>query len=98
MCESAVAMSLADVFIAEKERNHEKEKAIVVFSGGQDSTTCLLWALKEFEEVETVTFHYNQRHSQEIEVAKSIAEKLGVKTICLICHFKSACTECPDKK
>lgn len=35
--------------------------------------------LKEFEEVETVTFHYNQRHSQEIEVAKSIAEKLGVK-------------------
>lgn len=57
----------------------KKEKAIVVFSGGQDSTTCLLWALKEFEEVETVTFHYNQRHSQEIEVAKSIAEKLGVK-------------------
>lgn len=51
----------------------------MVFSGGQDSTTCLLWALQNFEEVETVTFHYNQRHQEEIDVAKSIAEKLGVK-------------------
>ncbi|MFF0882934.1 7-cyano-7-deazaguanine synthase, partial [Bacillus velezensis] len=57
----------------------KKEKAVVVFSGGQDSTTCLLWALQNFEEVETVTFHYNQRHQEEIDVAKSIAEKLGVK-------------------
>ncbi|MDA1475787.1 7-cyano-7-deazaguanine synthase QueC [Bacillus changyiensis] len=57
----------------------KQEKAIVVFSGGQDSTTCLLWALKQFHEVEAVTFQYNQRHIQEIEAAKKIAGKLGVK-------------------
>ncbi len=61
----------------------EKEKAVVVFSGGQDSTTCLLWALKQFDEVETVTFNYNQRHQKEIEVAQSVAEKLGVKNTVL---------------
>jgi 7-cyano-7-deazaguanine synthase len=56
----------------------KKEKAIVVFSGGQDSTTCLFWALKQFDEVEAVTFDYNQRHRLEIEVAASIAKELGV--------------------
>ncbi|MDQ0229484.1 7-cyano-7-deazaguanine synthase QueC [Metabacillus malikii] len=54
------------------------EKAIVVFSGGQDSTTCLFWALKQFKEVVAVTFDYNQRHSLEIDVAKSIANEIGV--------------------
>jgi 7-cyano-7-deazaguanine synthase len=56
----------------------KKEKAVVVFSGGQDSTTCLFWALKQFDEVEAVTFDYNQRHRLEIEVAASIAKELGV--------------------
>src|SRR5690625_4913215 len=55
------------------------EKAIVVFSGGQDSTTCLLWALEEFDEVEAVTFLYGQRHELEVEYAKEIAKELGVK-------------------
>jgi 7-cyano-7-deazaguanine synthase len=55
------------------------EKAVVVFSGGQDSTTCLLWALAEFEEVETVTFLYGQRHELEVDYAKKIAKDLGVK-------------------
>lgn len=55
------------------------EKAVVVFSGGQDSTTCLLWALEEFDEVETVTFLYGQRHELEVEYAKKIAQDLGVK-------------------
>ncbi|SEN87391.1 7-cyano-7-deazaguanine synthase [Amphibacillus marinus] len=54
-------------------------KAIVVFSGGQDSTTCLFWALKQFNEVEVVTFDYNQRHQEEIKVAQEIADELGVK-------------------
>ncbi|AOV07329.1 7-cyano-7-deazaguanine synthase QueC [Sporosarcina ureilytica] len=55
------------------------EKAVVVFSGGQDSTTCLLWALEEFDEVETVTFLYGQRHELEVDCAKKIADDLGVK-------------------
>jgi 7-cyano-7-deazaguanine synthase len=55
------------------------EKAIVVFSGGQDSTTCLLWALEEFEKIETVTFLYGQRHKAEVEQAKKIAKDLDVQ-------------------
>ena len=55
------------------------EKAIVVFSGGQDSTTCLFYAKKHFKEVELVTFNYGQRHDTEIEVAKQIAQDQGMK-------------------
>ncbi|MBS8264252.1 7-cyano-7-deazaguanine synthase QueC [Mesobacillus boroniphilus] len=56
----------------------KKEKAVVVFSGGQDSTTCLFWAMKEFAEVEAVTFDYNQRHKTEIDCAKEITKELGI--------------------
>ncbi|WP_026571678.1 MULTISPECIES: 7-cyano-7-deazaguanine synthase QueC [Sediminibacillus] len=56
-----------------------KNKAVVVFSGGQDSTTCLFWARERFDEVETVTFDYNQRHHEEIEIARDIASDLGIK-------------------
>ncbi|MTV21128.1 7-cyano-7-deazaguanine synthase QueC [Staphylococcus delphini] len=55
------------------------EKALVVFSGGQDSTTCLFYAKKHFKAVELVTFEYGQRHAKEIEVAKEIAEDQGLK-------------------
>lgn len=54
------------------------KEALVVFSGGQDSTTCLYWALSHFSKVHTVTFGYGQKHSKEIECAKKIAEKAGV--------------------
>ncbi|HEY4553165.1 MAG TPA: 7-cyano-7-deazaguanine synthase QueC [Bacillaceae bacterium] len=57
----------------------KNEKAIVVLSGGQDSTTCLFWAMQRFNEVEAVTFNYNQRHMAEIICAESIAEELGIK-------------------
>jgi 7-cyano-7-deazaguanine synthase len=57
----------------------KNDKALVVFSGGQDSTTCLFWAMKQFKEVEVVTFNYNQRHKLEIEVAEAIANDLGVR-------------------
>lgn len=56
----------------------KKEKAVVVFSGGQDSTTCLFWAIQNFSEVATVTFDYGQRHWAEIECARKIAEELNV--------------------
>lgn len=54
------------------------EKALVVFSGGQDSTTCLFWAKKNFSEVETVSFDYGQRHVSELKAAGSIAAEAGV--------------------
>lgn len=51
-----------------------EESALVLFSGGQDSTTCLFWAKKEFKNVRTVGFNYGQRHNYEVEVAKTIAK------------------------
>lgn len=53
-------------------------KAVVVFSGGQDSTTCLIQAIKNYDEVHCITFDYGQRHKLEIEVAQSITKELGI--------------------
>ena len=47
-------------------------KALVVLSGGQDSTTCLFWALREFDEVLALGFTYGQKHAAEVELARSI--------------------------
>ncbi len=55
-----------------------KRKAVVVFSGGQDSTTCLLYAVQQYDEVHAITFDYGQRHVQEIEVACQIAADLNL--------------------
>lgn len=52
--------------------------ALVLFSGGQDSTTCLFWALKQFESVQTLGFDYGQKHAVETEQAAAIAQKAGV--------------------
>ena len=51
-------------------------RAGVLFSGGQDSTTCLAWALDRFDHVETVGFHYGQRHAVEMEVRDAFLAKL----------------------
>ena len=56
-----------------------KDKAVVVFSGGQDSTTCLFWAKKHFNEVYALSFRYGQKHEQEVELAQKIAAKAGVE-------------------
>ncbi|MBY5991908.1 7-cyano-7-deazaguanine synthase QueC [Ferrimonas balearica] len=56
----------------------DKRVAVVVFSGGQDSTTCLVQALDQYDEVHAITFDYGQRHAEEIEVARALAERLGV--------------------
>lgn len=58
----------------------ESDRALVVLSGGQDSTTCLYWAMHRFgaERVATVTFDYGQRHRVELECARTIAGHAGV--------------------
>lgn len=68
---------------------YRDEEALVVFSGGQDSTTCLYWALKTFKKVHTITFAYGQKHSLEIEVARKIAQEAGVSFYLQDCSFIS---------
>lgn len=56
-------------------------KALVVLSGGQDSTTCLYWALDKFDEVFAIGFDYGQRHKAELECAKEICRGAGVEYV-----------------
>jgi 7-cyano-7-deazaguanine synthase len=53
-----------------------QKKALVLFSGGQDSTTCLAWALTHYELVETIGFTYGQRHSVELKARPAIIQEL----------------------
>ena len=52
------------------------DAALVLFSGGQDSTVCLAWALQRFARVETVGFAYRQRHAVELAVRPRVRERL----------------------
>jgi len=57
-------------------RMRETDEALVLFSGGQDSTTCLAWALARFTRVETVGFDYGQRHRVELDCRGRIIARL----------------------
>ena len=65
--------------------NDSADKALVVLSGGQDSTTCLYWAIDRFgnECVSSMTFDYGQRHRIELGCALRIAAEAGVSNVCL---------------
>lgn len=54
-------------------------KAVVVFSGGQDSTTCLFWAIKKFDEVIAVSFDYGQKHIEELQCAEKICKDNNIE-------------------
>lgn len=58
---------------------NSKSDCVVLFSGGQDSTTCLYWAKKHFKKVYALSFLYGQKHAQEVELARKIAEKAEVE-------------------
>lgn len=56
-----------------------RRTALVLFSGGQDSTTCLAWALTNYDYLETIGFDYGQRHVIELECRKNILSAIKVK-------------------
>lgn len=69
-------------------------QALVVFSGGQDSTTCLFQAMQQYgaENVQAITFAYGQRHGIELERAASIAQELGIRQTVLNLSLITAIT------
>ena len=54
----------------------DQRRALVLFSGGQDSTVCLAWALQRFAQVETIGFDYGQRHEIELECRQKVRQEL----------------------
>ncbi|PIJ52221.1 7-cyano-7-deazaguanine synthase QueC [Erwinia sp. OLTSP20] len=54
------------------------KRAVVVFSGGQDSTTCLIQAQQQYDDVHCITFDYGQRHRAEIDIARQLSQQLAV--------------------
>jgi 7-cyano-7-deazaguanine synthase len=53
-------------------------KALVLLSGGQDSASCLLWAINTFEKIECISFDYNQIHNRELDSGRKICEYLNI--------------------
>lgn len=64
---------------SEQEDGLRAQPALVLFSGGQDSTTCLAWALSRFARVETVGFDYGQRHRVELAQRQRVRESIGTQ-------------------
>jgi 7-cyano-7-deazaguanine synthase len=69
-------MRLVFAALIKKEVMMTRDAALVLFSGGQDSTTCLAWALDRFERVETLGFDYGQRHAIELAMRPQLLAKL----------------------
>lgn len=67
-----------------------KDAAVVLFSGGQDSTTCLFWAKRHFKKVYALAFNYGQKHVHEIDIAKEIAQNAEVEFHVLDARFISS--------
>lgn len=65
----------------------KKENALVLFSGGQDSTTCLIWAKKNFASVEAISFMYGQKHEIELESSRNICQQLKIKRTLIDAFF-----------
>ncbi|CIS43253.1 7-cyano-7-deazaguanine reductase [Streptococcus pneumoniae] len=74
----------------------KRQSALVVFSGGQDSTTCLFWAMQHYETVEAVTFAYGQRHHLEIQINREIAKEQGIRHHILDMSLLGQITAQPD--
>lgn len=58
---------------------NNNKKALVILSGGQDSTTCLFWAKRIYKEIEAISFIYGQRHILELEKAKNLCQENKIK-------------------
>ena len=67
--------------------------AVVIFSGGQDSTTCLYWAISKYQRVEAITFQYGQKHQVEIECSKLICNDEHIKQTIVDVSFLSTLVE-----
>ncbi len=70
-----------------------KKGALVIFSGGQDSTTCLYWAKNRFKNVEAITFNYGQKHSVELDQAKLICKLEDIKQTVIDISFLDTIVE-----
>ena len=81
--------------MSDKIKSNQIKKAVVIFSGGQDSTTILFWAIKMMgaENVETVTFEYGQKHSIEVQQSKIICESVKVKQTIIDISFLGTIVE-----
>lgn len=66
--------------------NLSRSRALVIFSGGQDSTTCLGWALDNFKDVFCLSFDYGQKHAIELAAAAQVRAFFETKTGCSIPH------------
>jgi 7-cyano-7-deazaguanine synthase len=67
--------------------------AVVIFSGGQDSTTCLYWAMSKYNRVEAITFQYGQKHQVEIDCSDKICKIESIKQTVIDISFLGTIVE-----